>query len=66
RLSRRQPSVPGREDWIRVRLREGLAEPLLGGSSALSNLVDSDGYIRIDAGCEGIAEGEEVEVLLHT
>ena len=70
RLLRRQASVPGREDWIRVRLGSAAdgsrtAEPLLGGSAALSNLVASDGYLRIEAGCEGVAEGEEIEVLLH-
>jgi molybdopterin molybdotransferase len=65
RLARRQASVPGREDWIRVRLEGELAHPLLGGSSALTNLVESSGYVCIEAGREGIAEGDEVDVLLH-
>ena len=65
RLARRQASVPGREDWIRVRLDGELAHPLLGGSSALTNLAESSGYLCIEAGREGIAEGDEVDVLLH-
>src|SRR5262249_56187773 len=65
RMARRQASAPGREDWIRVRLEGELAHPLLGGSSALTNLVESSGYVCIEAGREGIAEGGEVDVLLH-
>jgi molybdopterin molybdotransferase len=67
RLTRRQASVAGREDWIRVRLLrdpqgDWLAEPLRGSSAALSNLTRADGYLCIEAGCEGVAEGETVEV----
>lgn len=64
RLSRRVPSVAGREDYVRVRLRGELAEPVLGTSSALSSLVRANGLIVVPAGVEGIAEGSEVEVCL--
>jgi molybdopterin molybdotransferase len=67
RLSRRVASVAGREDWIRVRLGgpdRDLAEPLLGGSAALTTLLRADGYVVVPAGSEGLAEGEPVEVLL--
>jgi molybdopterin molybdotransferase len=71
RMARRMPSAAGREDWIRVRLTDDgdaggpRAHPLLGGSAALSTVVRADGLVVIPAHAEGIAEGEEVEVLLY-
>jgi molybdopterin molybdotransferase len=68
RLSRNVASALGREDWVRVRLRqdgEGLvAEPVLGKSGLISTLVAADGLIRIDLNSEGAYEGELVEVHL--
>ena len=64
RLTRRVPSVAGREDYIRVKLTGALAEPILGTSAALSSLVRANGLIVVPAGVEGIAEGAEVEVCL--
>ena len=67
RLARRVPSVAGREDYVRVRLAaDGRAEPVLGGSSALSTLVRADGLLIVPAEAEGIAEGEDIEVCLST
>lgn len=66
RLTRRLASVAGREDWVRIRLnQDGRVEPLLGGSAALSTVLRADGYLRVPANVEGIAEGDEVEVYLH-
>ena len=69
RLSRRHASAPGREDWVRVRLEtrsDGLwAVPVLGGSASLSTIVRADGLVMVEAGSEGIGEGDEVEVLLY-
>ncbi len=57
RLHRAVPSLAGREDYVRVRLfeRDGetWAEPLPGGSSAISNLVYADGMVRVDAARDG-------------
>jgi molybdopterin molybdotransferase len=64
RLRRRSPSVAGREDYLRVRLADGWAEPVLGGSAALGTLVRADGLVVVPAESEGVAEGDEVEVLL--
>ena len=64
RLTRRVPSVAGREDYIRVRLIGDRAEPILGSSAALSSLLRANGLIVVPAGVEGIAEGAEVEVCL--
>jgi molybdopterin molybdotransferase len=67
RLAKPQPSVVGREDFLRVRLveRDGdvWAEPLPGGSSALSNVVFADGLVRVEAARAGLAAGDLVDVL---
>jgi molybdopterin molybdotransferase len=67
-LSRNLASTPGREDFIRVRLRsEGevlWAEPVLGKSGLISTMVKADGLIRIPLNTEGLEKEEWVEVLL--
>jgi molybdopterin molybdotransferase len=63
-LARSIPSKVGREDWIRVALRDGRAEPLLKGSGAVSTVLWSDGLVRIPLEAEGVAAGDEVEVML--
>ena len=69
RLARAQASVVGREDYLRVRLvnRDGdlWAEPLAGGSAALSNVVRADGLVRVDAARAELPAGELVEVLMY-
>jgi molybdopterin molybdotransferase len=68
KASRNIPSVPGREDYVRVKLeeREGalLAHPIFGKSGAISNMVNADGLMRIGINDEGLEEGEEAEVIL--
>ena len=68
RLTRNLASAQGRDDYIRVALRQGPegweAEPILGKSGLISTLVRSDGLIRIDRFTEGKEKGEWVEVLL--
>ncbi len=68
RASRNIPSVPGREDYVRVSLEEKdgrlWAHPVFGKSGAISNLVRADGLIRIGINEEGLEEGEEAEVTL--
>ena len=68
RASRNIPSVPGREDYVRVKLEEkdGMlwAHPIFGKSGAISNLVHANGLIRIDINEEGLEQGEEAEVIL--
>jgi molybdopterin molybdotransferase len=72
RFAKAQPSALGREDYVRVRLVERAgdppetwAEPLAGGSAAISNVVLADGLVRIDAGRAGLAAGDAVDVLLY-
>jgi molybdopterin molybdotransferase len=63
-LAENIPSVKGREDYVRVRLSDGKAVPEFGKSGLMNTLVRSDGLVRIPPGCEGLEEGETVEVLL--
>ena len=69
RMTRRQASAAGREDYLRVRLARRddgwWAEPLLGGSAAISTVFRADGVVVVPANVEGVGEGEEVEVLLY-
>jgi molybdopterin molybdotransferase len=72
RLAKAQPSVVGREDYVRVRLverggdsSERWAEPLAGGSAAISNVIFADGLVRIDAARAGLAAGDAVDVFLY-
>ena len=67
-LSRNLAGATGREDYVRVRLRqEGdafWADPVLGPSGLLSPLVKSDGLVMIPLGMEGLFKGAEVAVQL--
>jgi len=67
-LSRNIASVPGREDYISVRLiksPEGiLAEPVLGKSALISTLTKGDGLIKIPLESEGLEAGIEVDVMV--
>ncbi|WP_027718029.1 gephyrin-like molybdotransferase Glp [Desulfovirgula thermocuniculi] len=66
RLTRNLRSAPGREDFVRVKLKlEGgtlWAEPVLGKSGLISTMVKADGLARIPATKEGVEAGEWVEV----
>lgn len=68
RLSRSLASAAGRVDYIRVALaeRDGelWAEPVLGKSGLISTMVRADGFVVIAAAKEGLAAGEQVEVVL--
>jgi molybdopterin molybdotransferase len=68
-LSRNLAGASGREDYVRVRLRqEGStlwADPVLGPSGLLSPLVKSNGLVVIPLGVEGLNQGEPVQVKLY-
>ena len=68
RLSQNVASQPGREDYVRVTLRDEngtrIATPMAGKSGAIFNLVKADGLVRIPASAEGIEHGTDVEVIL--
>jgi len=66
RLARPYTKPPSREDYLRVRLeaRDGdlWAEVVPGGSSAISNVIFSDGLARIPAGISQVDAGAAVDV----
>jgi len=68
KATRNIPSVPGREDYVRVRVEEKAgtfwAHPIFGKSGAIGHLVKANGLIRIGINEEGLEEGEEAEVIL--
>lgn len=65
-VGRKIASAIGRVDYVRVRLREGLVEPLaLSGASVLSSTVRADGFVVVPAESEGCAPGTAVEVFLY-
>ncbi len=61
-------SDAGKEDYVRVRLREEggrlVAEPVMGKSALIMPLVQADGLVRIPEGVEGVEAGEAVTVEL--
>jgi molybdopterin molybdotransferase len=57
------PSQRGREEYVRVRIENGVATPLFGKSGLLNTLIRSDGLICIPAGSEGLEQGSTVEVI---
>ncbi|MDD4363646.1 MAG: molybdopterin molybdotransferase MoeA [Atribacterota bacterium] len=61
-------SDPGREEYIRVMLRNEngqlWAVPVLGKSGMISSLSKADGYITVRLNQEGLYQGEKVSVTL--
>ena len=58
------PSQRGREEFVRVWVKDGVATPLFGKSGLLNTLTRSDGLVRIPAGAEGLEQGSQIEILL--
>ena len=63
-LSRAVPSNHGREDLVPVFIQDGTAIPIIGKSGLITTLTNADGYFRIARDCEGLKQGELVEVIL--
>ncbi len=67
KAGRNIPSVAGREDYVRVKLeeRDGTlwAYPVFGKSGAIAHLAYADALLKIGIDEEGLAEGEEAEVI---
>jgi molybdopterin molybdotransferase len=65
-LTRKISSPIGRLDYARVRIVEGMIEPLaIAGASLLSSTTRADGFVIVDDDSEGFAPGAEVEVWLY-
>jgi molybdopterin molybdotransferase len=66
RLSRKISSPIGRLDYARVKLENGLVEPLaVGGASLLSSTTRADGFVIVGDDSEGFAAGADVDVWLY-
>jgi molybdopterin molybdotransferase len=57
------PSTKGREDFLRVTLKDGVATPLFGKSGLLNTLARSNGILRVPAESEGFEKGSRVEII---
>jgi molybdopterin molybdotransferase len=65
-LARKIASEVGRTDYVRVAIEAGRVVPLAtSGASILSSTVRAAGAVIVPREREGMAEGEEVEVLLY-
>jgi len=63
-LSRAVASVPGRRDFIPVRLERGSAIPLMAKSAAIQVLSQADGLLTLPEECEGYNARTRVHVEL--
>ena len=67
-LTHNLSSVPGREDYVQVRIvaKDGKtwAEPVFGKSNLIYTLVKSDGLVRIPLNVSGLHQGEQVDVIM--
>jgi molybdopterin molybdotransferase len=64
RLARNIASATGREDYIQVRLEDGLAIPVFGKSNLIYTLIRADGMLKVPLDVGGLSAGSEVEVVL--
>ncbi len=65
-LNQNISSNHGREEIVCVKLVAEGVQPVFGKSGIISLLTNSDGYIIIDRDCEGLKQGDEVEVFLFS
>jgi molybdopterin molybdotransferase len=66
RLTRKISSPIGRLDYARVKLENGMVEPLaVAGASLLSSTTRADGFVIVGDDSEGFAAGADVDVWLY-
>jgi molybdopterin molybdotransferase len=66
RLIRKISSPIGRLDYARVKIDDGVVEPLaISGASLLSSTTRADGFVIVGDDSEGFAAGAQVEVWLY-
>jgi molybdopterin molybdotransferase len=65
-LARKISSPIGRLDYARVKMINGLVEPIaVGGASVLSSTTRADGFVVVGDDSEGFPQGAEVDVWLY-
>jgi len=63
-LARAVSSNHGREEFVPVAIQAGSAQPIASKSGLITTLSSAHGFIRIPRDCEGLPQGEMVEVIL--
>jgi molybdopterin molybdotransferase len=63
-MAERVVASTGREQFLTVRIRDGLVYPAFKESGAITSMAHADGYIIIPVNADVIEEGEEVTVTL--
>jgi molybdopterin molybdotransferase len=65
-LTRKISSPIGRLDYARVKIKQGMVEPIaIAGASLLSSTTRADGFVIVGDDSEGFAAGAEVNVWLY-
>jgi molybdenum cofactor synthesis domain-containing protein len=64
KISKRIVSASGRQQFLTVRIRNGIAYPVYKHSGAITSMAIADGYIILPVNLDVIEEGETVEVTL--
>jgi len=66
KMGARFVSSSGREQFLTVRVRDGVAVPAFKKSGAITSMAHADGYIVLPVNLDVIEEGAEVEVALFS
>jgi molybdenum cofactor synthesis domain-containing protein len=64
KISRRVVSTLGRQQFLTVKIQEGVAAPVFKESGAITSMAQADGYIELAANLDLVEKGEDVEVIL--
>ena len=64
KMGARIVSASGREQFLTVKIKNGVAYPAFKASGAITSLADADGYIILPVNLDVIEKGEEVTITL--
>lgn len=64
KISSRYHSSRGRHQYVLVKIENGMANPILKDSGAITAIAEADGYFEIPKNVEMIPEESEIEVIL--
>ncbi len=64
KIGKRIVSSSGRQQFLTVRIEDGVAHPVYKHSGAITSMANADGYIILPVNLDVIEEGESVEVTL--
>jgi molybdopterin molybdotransferase len=64
KIGKRIVSSSGRQQFLTVRIEDGVAHPVYKHSGAITSMANADGYIILPVNLDVIEEGEKVEVTL--